>query len=127
MQEQLITFETAKLAKLKGFQDNNQGYYVPMYDGNGVLVKEKLGYQNDWLIVAPTQSLLQTWLRKIHDLDIMIKKFIGGGTGISEVYIGYVYRIHSSESDFSIDTNFVYDTYEYALEAILKIALNLIK
>ena len=70
MKKQLITFETAKIAKQKSFKTNEQGYYVPMYNRDGDLIKEKLGYQNDWFILAPTQLQLEDWLLEKHSINI---------------------------------------------------------
>ena len=67
MEEQLISFETAKLAKEKGFNEPCSYKYTPggttTYNTN----------RRDMDIYAPTQSLLQKWLREIHSIDIMIE------------------------------------------------------
>jgi hypothetical protein len=54
MKEQLITSETAKLASEKG--------YSPILLGDN--------FKND----LPTQSLLQRWLREVHNIDINMAK-----------------------------------------------------
>jgi Mg2+/Co2+ transporter CorB len=53
MTDQLISFETAKLAKEKGFNIKHYWY-------------------ND---IRPTQSLLQKWLREKHGIHIVIQKY----------------------------------------------------
>ena len=78
MEEQLITFETAKLAKKKGFNEN----IAHLYLNNG-----ESDYDYDWLrknsnlnsafddgaiCTAPTQSLLQKWLRETHNIDVEV-------------------------------------------------------
>ena len=68
MEEQLITFETAKLAydiKLNGYNSIFPGFN---YNENG----ELKGYSDKY--VAPTQSLLQRWLREKHNIDVLIYK-----------------------------------------------------
>lgn len=71
MKEQLISFETAKLAKEKGF---NKSFYVW---GEASYIDEEIsnnfayGEPND-AILAPTQSLLQKWLREKHEIHINI-------------------------------------------------------
>lgn len=84
MKEEIISFETAKLANEKGFigiksQANN------WYCNDGTLYHEKKidGYKGlkgwncwEWTegfrFDAPTQSLLQKWLREKHDIDVYI-------------------------------------------------------
>lgn len=68
--EQIVSFEVAKLAYEKGFNNPNKGTYVPMYNIDGELVKEKLGYNvelpnifDKGFIIAPTQNLLIDWIR----------------------------------------------------------------
>ena len=76
MEEQLISFETAKLAKEKGFDwicrvfyedwDNNELHEpISPSDFNNEHVWEKT-------ISAPTQSLLQKWLREVHDIKMCV-------------------------------------------------------
>jgi hypothetical protein len=68
MTEQLIDFETAKLAKEKGFDLFTVYWYM-----TEVTNREK-GYRKDnWNFLrtrfsAPTQSLLQSWIQKKHGL-----------------------------------------------------------
>ena len=72
MEEQLISFETAKLAKEKGFT-----YAYEFYDKEGNIVD--FGIVGGWTdchdenYAAPTQSLLQKWLREKHDIHFEIK------------------------------------------------------
>lgn len=69
MEDQLVTPETAKLAHEKGFNIKCQKFYI--YNGllhifptNSLLMKDEA--------FAPTQSLLQKWLREVHNLHIVI-------------------------------------------------------
>lgn len=89
MKEQLISFETAKLAAEKGFniETRNSDYMV---DGN---YPGKIGacVSCTTYVPCPNQTLLQKWLREVHqiyvDIDIdqttapkfcyMISRFIG--------------------------------------------------
>lgn len=75
MKEQLISFETAKLAKEKGFgvgfttqycySSDNDGLHIANFD-NAVKTKP------DELFLAPTQSLLQKWLREKYHLFVCV-------------------------------------------------------
>ena len=94
MKEQLVLFETAKLAKEKGFDVTCYAKYETWRDelkkchvdcpenaiaeyevadndsysryGNYILEEYKNTYSKNY-ITAPTQSLLQKWLREIHE------------------------------------------------------------
>ena len=93
MKEQLISFETAKLAKEKGFDipclyayriwrenikktDKNplQGLnieYEPYMGGSSASIK--FYYQSKQYTLAPTQSLLQKWLREKHNIIVQAR------------------------------------------------------
>lgn len=80
MEEQLITFETAKLAKEKGFSINTTEYWE--YQASGperykFITEDSPGatWVNDDLknrICISTQSLLQRWLREKKEIYIHI-------------------------------------------------------
>lgn len=129
MEEQLVSFETAKLAKEKGFIEET---YAHFDDKSGkewnlnLLRNYNIPYST--AISRPTQALLQKWLREIHKLYIVIHIHKEG----------YSYNIHSiknnREDKFLISTILEsiastkwINTYEEALEAGLLAALNLIK
>ena len=72
MKDELISLETAKLAKEKGFKLNLCIYnYSEENDykiGLNVYTKQDLiDYE---IFPAPTQSLLQRWVRKIHNIEV---------------------------------------------------------
>jgi hypothetical protein len=111
MQEQLILFETAKLAKKKGFKV--EGYYLEDIEK---YTEDTLNYE------LPTQSLLQKWLREQHKINAISEPLLDGKE------IVYQFKVYS----FSIKKrknfgDFYYKTYEDCLEAALLQALNLIK
>lgn len=125
MSETLILFETAKLAKEKGFTKVwcNNMYYI----GFNNLPEDKEIIECDWrdnvdgqfhLALAPTQSLLQKWLREKHNLHITIAY-----GDLSNKYMG---DIMSQDGKMLVGIECIYDTYEEALEAGLQEALKLI-
>ena len=124
MTDQLISIETAKLAKEKGFHEETQAMTVgenyPIvsnpqeespYDWNG-----RKGYS------IPTQSLLQKWLREKHNIDILIKPWTGDIKG-SKTYAADVTIFGSTRYVKCLRLN----TYEEALEQGLRQGLLLIK
>ncbi|WP_394749599.1 hypothetical protein [Spongiimicrobium salis] len=68
MKEQLISFETAKLAKEKGFNEVVIDNYGPMESilWKGQHKNSELRYLE---YSAPTQSSLQKWLRDKHGIN----------------------------------------------------------
>ena len=128
--DEICTYEVCKLAKEKGF---------PQYIGNDAYIVENeyddeyevgchypIQFIPDYLptITAPTQSLLQRWLREEKGVTICVDIFDDGwffdistfykqDTGIYEVDIPYK----------SSNVSSVYDTYELALEDAIKYAL----
>lgn len=79
MKDQLVSFETAKLAKEKGFPQNDlikngQSYstYKNKLLTSDMLLKAMGDLENNSEIAKPTQSLLQKWLREEHSIHITI-------------------------------------------------------
>ena len=116
MKDELITFETAKLAKEKGFEHNYclTGTYNSI--GN-LLVNKNVHYFKEG-VAALSQSLLQRWLREKHDIFLYIVRD-------SDLMISYIIN-----DEYCYDTgpwNGNFKTYEEALEEGLQTALKLIK
>ena len=146
IKEELIKFETAKLAKEKGFNEVTVFAYTkkeeiaasfPTESYLGTLSREDFesyGWINNnlpwedptihdttYLFSAPTQSLLQKWIREVLKYDIDIRcnctskgqyfvTVFGRKTKFPTLYLGNTY----------------YKTYEEALEVGLQEALKLI-
>jgi len=121
MEEQLISFETAKLGKEKGFDIECNRYYQnvdPEEEENFEYEKIYSPQAMDWNSILdgrcsrPTQSLLKKWLREEKKIDIEI-------TTYKRLYYQYALRMVPP-----IDRNRkMYGTYENALEDSLKEAL----
>ena len=141
MQDKLITFETARLAKKKGFNEPCREAYSPegkeenvhfiewkdtitnsQIDNSNEQVKKsrtKLypeeAFEPELLYTAPTQSLLQKWLREVHNQYVEVRR-------TNNLYITYCINdygiLHHTDN---------YKTYELALEAGLLTALRRIK
>ena len=137
MEEQLISFDTAKLAKEKGVKLDINGLYWEdgSYDsGENALVYEE--FQD--VMSAPTQSLLQKWLREVHNCFIDILPHRDGDSknkqwkskkdvfwSVEVDYYGKDFKIElTDDADFTQHFN---NTYEEALEIGLQEALKLIK
>lgn len=152
MKEPLISLETAKLAKDKGFpQDFNKlrgdNYYNYKGELNGdvteylrVLIRKEDTSKFE-SIKAPSQSLLAKWLRDVHKIFLSVERcVIGSDEWEFGYYIDWLPKEHHEEKRrvgfFKEKKSFVdnyphsysgaWHTYEEALEAGLFAALNLI-
>jgi hypothetical protein len=141
MTEELITLETAKLAKEKGFNepvwaeyefDGSENWLYGYNDGHSIDLSEIL--RNSEIdkpdTPAPTQSLLQKWLREKHNIDIQVLRN-------KPNYHEYKVEIYQTNET----SNYVYfqvneknslfcrwfDKYEEALEIGLQEGLKLVK
>ena len=130
MEDTRVTFETAKLAKEKGFFQETNRLEIPYYNYKG----EFKGDVSDWrirkyirgentsdieFVSAPTQSLLAKWLREEYNIIVLVDY-----EGID----GYYYKFYSyKEGNKNYDASDKnYNTYEEALEIGLYQALLLI-
>ena len=148
MEDTRITFETANLAKEKGFNINGQDVF-DLKNNNKIInfkdlavqefiedvetgyrdkalnyLKENINRTDDnsdeeYYLLAPTQSLLAKWLREEHNIIILVDY-----EGID----GYYYKFYSyKEGNKNYDASDKnYNTYEEAYEIGLQEALKLI-
>lgn len=132
MQEQLVTFETAKLAKEKGFNlpISSERHYFVSY---GTSIQPYKWFPPEYFvdyIDAPTQSLLQKWLREEHKLEITLTYYSNesvknwGDMIKGNYYIGVTDERDSDNPKWPFDGYF--NSYEEALEIGLQEALKLI-
>lgn len=120
MEEQLTTYETAMLAKEKGF-DENVFKNSFCYDKNGNW-KNTIDVIKEERIFAPTQALLQKWLREKHDIYVTVDV---------DITLSWVYRIGSLHPQASyigayIQSEYVFSVFEEALDEGLIEALKLV-
>jgi len=123
MNDTLIQFETAKLAKEKGFSAEWKSGQLS-YNDDGELTGDDT---NDY--DAPSQFLLQKWLREKFRTDITVitdwinreRIYYVGCSYVSETGIEIWFDKDGSKSKVR------HKTYELALEAGLLSALNLIQ
>lgn len=140
MKDELVGFDVAKLAKEKGFDwecdwvyTDETGYQDKLtklryFDGDGAgyttnsTLTDNITSETSWLFTAPTQSLLQRWLREVHNIHLTIRPMS---------LIGFVqyYDIHILEPGKPWDQSIKVtgETYEQVLEQGLFEALKLIK
>lgn len=146
MQEKLITFETAVLAKERGFCIELYDFYYQNKSNAKPYITQGIEYQSDrnckwdWNLnggesgmltkiipypndaggiyhSAPTQSLLQKWLRETHRIYVL------ADMGITRNY----HWKYFTDSDSFVYPKGNFKTYEEALEKGLQEALKLIQ
>ena len=125
MEDTRITFETAKLAKEKGFPQEPNRRKVPYYNYKGEFNGDVTDFLRKYLreedtsdvesVSAPTQSLLAKWLREKHNIHLIAYKNIN--------IDGYDWCYITTDGITNINS---YKTYEEAYEIGLQEALKLI-
>lgn len=131
MDDQLITFETAKLAKEKGFTlDGDHKCYIP----NGQLFPSSFDISNydsavarefTKTFAAPSQSLLQKWLREVHNIHCLVHLTLLGETPYM-CTIKRMKTIRFIPKNMKTKTMSANSNYECCLEIGLQEALKLI-
>ena len=136
MEETLISFETAKSAKDREFDLECKYRYYKVYAGStlnkvghnvGDFVLSTINKNDNSLGVAslaeaPTQALLQRWLREVYNIHLMVEPYYNEEKLL--VY-GFDLITERAEEETIIEKGF--KTYEEALEIGLQEALKLIK
>jgi hypothetical protein len=117
MNEQLVSLDTARLAKEKGFNWDVFDYY---YDGKLKRWSPSTRNANKFGVPfsAPQQSLLQKWLRNVHGWHIRISINLGDYYFDVESVMGTTYLKNQCEIG--------YKSYEEALEEGLLYSLKLL-
>ena len=141
MKEQLISFETAKLAKEKGFEMETYRWYYSINGLNGKVGSSTMGMsylknhskRGKLYYSAPTQSLLQKYLREKEHLYVVVqlelqytREIDQDGKNPHYVPEGWYYSINDDAYSRG-GSGKVFNTYEEALEDGLKETLKLIK
>ena len=129
MREQLISFKTAKLAKEKGFSIPGEN----IYENEELLCEvEFKNWNNGTLCLsAPTQSLLQKWLRDNHNIIIDVVAYYDEKdlpltkTNKPKPKGYFVWNYY--DENFTEEKAIKFSDYEEALEIGLLEALNLIE
>ena len=130
MQEDLISFETAKLAKEKKFNIPCENFYIEYIDDDVADLfnyEEQRGsgyaelYRNnqEFKYSASTQSLLQKWLREVHNIYVYIIPDRCWSYGL-------VYDVTVNEHKDKKCEMSSFESYEKALQEGLQEALKLI-
>lgn len=127
MKESLINFDTAKLAKEKGFKlkINPFGFVTKFYEPKTGSVRSyglhRVKDINN-LIYASTQTELQKWLREVYNKHIQIAL----ATNPRKCFVYFIQDDKGVTIEWNTDPELIFDTYEEALEIGLQKALEMI-
>lgn len=124
--EDYISFETAKLLKEKGFDEDIDLWY----DENGdTFFKYHYEISRDWRIrqnqqvyQRPTLQMAMKWLREVHNLSVEVQFFLNEENDTSSWNYNIIDIItYCNKAKYDICINF--KTYEEACEAAIKYCL----
>ena len=130
MEDIRITFETAKLAKEKGFNifidvcfantpnsDDKQYKKIKLHHSHSVGSVDSFGNILTLVAYAPTQSILAKWLREEHNIDVLVTSINGSKLKryVSKIYVNKLYVKLVGHSD-----NYE-NTFEKGLQEALKL------
>ena len=132
IEDELITPETARLAKEKGFDLNLPIRYFRIGDK---IIDAHIAFADnadEELGQAPTQSLLQRWLRQVHGLEIQIFTMGIFMNKLTNPFTEFKTSKPFKKYCFGLNAHYGnddrgFDTYEKALEKALQTALEIIK
>jgi len=127
--EDLVSFETAELAKEKGFDWETCNYWVRYseeseweedYDEEANFNSSHYSDGAPYTLSRPLQQQLQKWLRLAHGIEVSSKPTIFTGEAKASYYTPML-------NEAVYDYRNKYKTYEEALEVALVAGLELVK
>ena len=127
MHDQRVKFETANLAKEVGFDLKVDAYYNHAEQESYIVVGKgnwNFSRHGDIVLSAPTQSLLQRWIREKYLIHIEVYSFIDGTWGGDLIHKDAPYEYDDKNAPYDVKGC---KEYEDALEICLQKALKKIK
>ena len=135
LEEQVVSFKVAKLAWGKGFRDTigrwrGKSYYNYKGELNGDVTDQlrPVNRNNPKFdsVAAPTQSLLQTWLRNTHNIHVEANFSMKKEEGLQYFVDVDIVNIENESYESKLYKD-KFNSYEEALDVGLFEGLNLIK
>jgi hypothetical protein len=119
IEEAYVSFEVAKMLKEKGFNEICRAAYT----GGGKFITHHNYYSQGGgdECVAPTHQMAMKWLREVHNIFIVIEPHMYDY--INEKNSSYVTSLWQGDNYYENITSRDYPTYEEAVEASIKYAL----
>lgn len=123
IKEDYVSFETAKLLKEKGFNEECFALYNP----DGVLIQSGIRLNNIQVgrvkgsYSAPTQQMAMRWLREVHNIFIIIEPYFYDY--VNEKTSSYIPSLWQGDNYYENITSKDYPSYEEAVETTIKYCL----
>lgn len=129
IEEQFVSFDTAKLLKEAGFDVLCYMQYSERGVQWNAFSPENFN-ADDWGCSCPTQALAARWLREVHGIHVSSNIFMdsandGDGNTVDE-WNFWSYDLFDNSGRIIEESDDRYDSYEEALEAGLRWGLELI-
>jgi hypothetical protein len=118
MRDQLVSFKTAKIIKELKFLEPVHYYYDFIGDIGSSAIKTNWNHSTESLYSAPSQSLLQKWIRENHKIHIELFCNFSGW--------GWILTKTNGTTIRDMNSGIFFISYEFALEDGLMEALKLI-
>jgi hypothetical protein len=134
MKEQLVSLKTARSAKKQGFKERCHYFFN---EGSGWKVQEDYMLRQDKIIEAPSQSLLQKWLREEKNIvvevnfnDSLFRRLHEAAHKKTSLNYHWTTFTNTSDPQFIYNKFYsdnTFETYEEALEEGLQRALKMVR
>lgn len=126
IEEEYVSFETAKLLKEKGFDvfgDGSYGSEIEIhreYSPFGQIRDCSTSRSSEKGYPAPTQQMAMRWLRERYYCHIHIYFTYKADANLTRDYASYCYDVECAKTQKEYIGNIWYDTYEEACESAIK-------
>lgn len=120
--EYYVSLETAKMLKEAGFDWKCMKCYnhEVMFDMESDEIRKQCPQHSQWDISAPTLDVAQRWLREVKSFDVLVLF-----QRLGDRSIAYKYELRLFGRPYALP-EIIFDSYEVAQEAGIKIALEII-
>lgn len=115
--EDYVSFETAKLLKEKGFDEPCYRWYNTKGEVCAKFINPDipLDYSSREYYLCPSQSMAMKWLREVHYIFIQVELY--------SKYNDYWFELFQNTHRLMIEKREVYNSYEQACEEAIKYCL----
>ena len=120
IKDDYVSFDTAKLLKEKGFDENTHMWWYTVYGELGEYDVTDRGRRPELYINAPTLQMAMKWLREMYDIHVVPRKDFFNGTYTGMIYDGRRENVFDKDDYIALVG---YETYEQACEDCIKYCL----
>ena len=123
---ELISSQTARLAKEKGFKDQTDWVYSEMDEYTDACIGTTTVLEGGEIMLCPSQTELHKWLREKHNIHVVVRPFfVKENEDLNiKAHTEYRWSIAVEEEDSPVSP--LYKSWEVAMENGLRQGLNMI-